>query len=231
MGGVQEAVEGRAADAKHAGGPDLVAAGEGEDAGNVTKNGPVEVGVLAGAVGGERGEGGRQRRGGPLKAGDVEGANPLAGTIEGRRGDDGLEFANVAWPGVSKEAAEGAGGKTAEDFAVAEAPLTQEQAGEERKVVASVAQRGKEEPDGGEVAGEIGAKGAAGGKAAQRLGGADNQLARSGNREVAEAFVSGPLKEVAEIALLVGGELVDAGEVGQAAVGVLPESVRGDEEI
>lgn len=45
-GGVEEAVKGGAADTEHVGGADLVAAGAGEDAGDVAKDGAVEVGIV-----------------------------------------------------------------------------------------------------------------------------------------------------------------------------------------
>lgn len=196
MGGIDKAIEGGAADAKEACGADLVTVDAGEDPGDMAEDGLIEIWVVGGEVGGG-GSGG-----GPLKAGDVDGANPLAGTFEGGGGDDGLELTDIARPGIIGQAAEGAGSKSSKRLAVLEAPLPEKEAGEEGEVVASVAERGQPEADGGEMAGEIEAKCARGGEAAQGLGGADDDLERAGDGEVPEALMGGSLKELAEKALL-----------------------------
>jgi hypothetical protein len=231
MGGIEKAVEGGAADAEHAGGADLVAIGEGEDAGDVTKDGAVKIRVVTEVVGAKVGGGSGRGWGGPLESGDVEGPNPLARTLQGGGGDNRLELAKVPGPRMGGEAAEGAGGKAAEELAMVEAPLAEEKAGEEGEVVTAVAQRREEEADGGEMTGEIGTKDCGGGETAQGLQGADDGLARSGNGKVPEALVSGAFEEVAEEALLLGRELVNAGKVEESASGVLPESLRGQEKI
>lgn len=231
--GVEKAVESGAADAEEAGGADFVAIDAGEDAGDVMEDGAVEVRVFGEPVRGSAGDevcGGRDG-GGPLEAGDIERADPLTGTVEGSGGDDGFEFANVAGPDMGGEAAESAGGETAEELAVEEAPLTKKEGSEEGQIVATVAQRGKEEADGGEMAGKIGAEGAGGGEATKRVGGSDDDLEGAGHPEVAEAFVGGALEEVAEEALLVRGQLVDAGKIGETAGGVLPEGLRSIQEV
>jgi len=166
-----------------------------------------------------------------MKAGDIDRADPLAGTFEGRGGDDGAEFADVAGPGVGGEAAQRAGGEAAEGPAVVETPLAEKETGEKGEIVAAVPQGRENETDGGEMAGEIEAKGACGSEAAQRPGGADDELARSGEGKVAKALVRDALKEVAEKELLIGGKFVDSGKIGKAARGVRPEGLRRGEEV
>jgi hypothetical protein len=229
--GIEEAVKSGATDAEAAGGTHFVAVGRGEDAGNVAKNGPVEVGIFGGGVRGERS--GRSSRGGgePLQGGNIEGTDPLAGTVESGGGDDGLELADIAGPGMSGEAGERTGREAAEHFPVVKDPLPQEQGGEQRKVIAAVAQRGEEEADGGEMAGEIGAEGAGGGKTAEGLRGADDNLARSGEGKMAEAFMGRAFEEIAEEALLAGGELIDAGKVEEAAGALFPEGLGAGEKV
>lgn len=225
LAGVEEAVEGGAADAEHVGSADLVTAGAGEDAGNVPEDGTVEIGVFGGGVGGGIGGGG-----GPVEAGDIEGADPLAWAIEGGGSDGRFEFADVAGPGVGEQAAERAGSEATERLPMADAPVTQEEGSEQRDIFTAVAQGRKEEADGGEVVGEVGAEGAGGGQAAERLGRADDDLERPGDGVHAEALMGGALEEVTQVALEAGVELVDAGEIEEAGAGFSPEGFGGLEE-
>ena len=221
--GFEEAVEGGAADAEHFGGAHFVAVGASEDTSDVTEDGAVEVGVLGEGIEGN-GHGGDGD--GPVEERDVDGANPLTGALEGGSGDDGFEFADVAGPGIGSEAREDAGGKTAERLIVLPAPVAEKESGEEGDIFFAVAQRGNGEADGGEVTGEVGAEGIGGGEAAQGLGGAGDELKGDGGFGGADALVGGTLDEVAELALLVGRELVDAGEIEEAGAGFCPEGLR-----
>jgi hypothetical protein len=166
--GIEEAIEGGAADAEHAGRANLVAVSACEDEGDVAEDRAVEVGIFGEGIGGDvrRRSGGW---GGPVEAGDIERADPLAGALEGGGRDDGFELADVARPGPGGKADESAWGKTTEGFCVLEAPLTEEQTGEEGEIVAAVAQGREIEANGGEMAGEIGAKRTGGSQTAQGL--------------------------------------------------------------
>jgi len=222
-GGVEEAIEGRAADAEHFGGADFVAVDAGENMGDVAEDRAVEVGVVGEGIdrGKRSGEGN-----GPVEAGNIDGTNPLTGALEGSGDDDGFEFADIAGPGIGDETREDAGGKSAERLVVLLAPVAEEEAGEQRDVFFAVAQRGEGEANGGEVTGEVGAEGGGGGETAQGLGGTGDDLQGAGGFCGADAFVSGALEEIAELALLIGREFVDAGEINEAGAGFGPEGPR-----
>lgn len=197
----------------------------------MTKDGAIEIGVVAGPIRGHgnRGQGGSGCR--PLQAREIEGADPLTGALQGRAGDDGLELADVAWPAIGGEAGEGTGGKTTEEPGILPIPLAEEEAGENGDVFAALAQRGEGEANGGEMAGQVGAERATGGELAKGPGGTEDQLAGRGNGETAEAEVGGALQKIAQQALLVRGYLIDAGEIDQTAAGFGPEILGGAEEI
>jgi hypothetical protein len=80
--GIEESVEGGAADAEHFGGADLVAVAACEDADDVAKDGAVEVGIFGGDLGGSGGWRGID----PMEGRNVDGADPLARAFESRRG-------------------------------------------------------------------------------------------------------------------------------------------------
>jgi hypothetical protein len=204
-----------------------------EDADDVAKDGAVEVGIFGGDLGGSGG----WRGIGPMEGRNVDGADPLAGAFESRRGHDGFQFADVAGPGVGGEAREGAGAKPRR-FLVLQAPVTEKEAGKEGDVFFAVAERRQGEADGGEVTGEVGIEGTCGGQTAEWERGAGDQLERRGVFCGADALVRDALEKIAEVALLFRGELIDAGEIDEAGAGVFPESLgladelsghRGDE--
>ena len=132
---------------------------------------------------------------------------------------------------MSRQTAESSGGQAAEWLGLVQAPLAKKEAGEEGKIVAPVAQGRKNEADGGEMAGEVKAKGSVGGEAAQRLRSSHDKLAGSGKGEAAHTLMGDALEEVAEKALLVRGKFVDSGEVDKAAGGVFPEGLGRVEEV
>src|SRR5271156_1096990 len=96
--GVEQSIEGGAANAEHARGAELVAFDAGQDEVDVTQDGAVEVGVI---FGGYRDE----------CLGDIDGPNPLAFAFEGRVVDDALELADIARPGMGVEVRQGQGGQ------------------------------------------------------------------------------------------------------------------------
>lgn len=218
----EEAVKGGAADAEELRGADFVSIDAREDTGDVTKYGAVEGGIVeAGRVVGERR---RSRFGGsPFEGRYIEEANPLAGAVEGCGGDDGFEFADIAWPVIGSEAAEGAGPESAQELAALAYGTAQEERSEDGDVVAALAERGQGEADGGEMAGKVGAEYAGNSQLAQRVAGRDEHLEGTEARASADAFVGCTFEEVAKEALLVGGKLVDAREPEQAVAGLLPE--------
>ncbi len=123
--GLEEAIEGGAADPEHFGSADLIAVGAGEDARDMTEDGAVEVGVVAGRVGRGLGRG----RNGPVQTGNIDGTNPLTGTLEGRGSDDRLELADVAGPVIGDQAVEDSGGEAAQGLPVLKAPVAQKEGG------------------------------------------------------------------------------------------------------
>lgn len=115
-----------------------------------------------------------------------------------------------------------AAGESAERLVVLLAPLAEEKTREQRDIVLAVAQRGHREADGAEMTDKIGAKGTGGGQTAKGLRRSGDQLQRSGGFAGAKAFVRDALEEIAELALLFGRELVDAGEIYKAGTGFSP---------
>jgi hypothetical protein len=131
---------------------------------------------------------------------------------------------------VRNKAVKGAGGKTAQRLVVPEAPVAKKEAGEQRNVFAAVAEGWKNEANRGEVVGKVGAKGSGRGETAERLGRAGDELQRSGCGTDTKALMRGEIEEIAEAALLIGVELIDAGEVEETAADFIPADLGTVEE-
>ena len=196
----EEFVEGGAADAEvFGGGGDFVAvAFEGEEDG-------VAFGGFSGGFEGLRWERVEEVIEFEVEGGDAFGVGHDDGAL-----DAILEFADIAWPGVEGESAEGIGGEREGSFGIFGGVTVEEFVGDEEDIIGAVAEWGEGDDDDGEAEVEIFAKSAIGdGVLEVRIGGGDDAGVAGeffAGADGLEAFI---LEEAEEFDLDLGGEFAD----------------------
>lgn len=149
--GIEQSIQGRAADAEHSSGAEIIAVDAGQHKIDMVQDGAVEVGVVFSGYGDKcLGDGcGRQ-------SGDIERPDPLAFAIQRRAVNDVLEFADVARPEIRVEARQREWCKSTDRLAVRGREALRKKISQQGEVVAALAQRRDGEASGGETVAKVG---------------------------------------------------------------------------